>query len=167
MKILIILTSHDRIGDSDRKTGLWFEELTTLYYVFRDAGAEVDIASVAGGQVPVDPHSIEVAGKNPVSVDRFLAADQHPLGIAATQRTGAAERTVIDDGDGPSSGTDPADRDLRCRATADDDQVVGSHGRISIRIGAKIARPTSSASARHRRMPSSAPTGPLAHQAAR
>ncbi len=73
MKILIILTSHDRIGDSDRKTGLWFEELTTPYYVFRDAGAEVDIASVAGGEVPVDPHSIEEAGKNPASVDRFLA----------------------------------------------------------------------------------------------
>ncbi len=129
------------------------------------------------GEGPLERHQVgpvdrqravdAMSGHAPCRVDRFLAADQHPLGIAATQRTGAAERTVIDDGDGPSSGTDPADRDLRCRATADDDQVVGSHGRISIRIGAKIARPTSSASARHRRMPSSAPTGPLAHQAAR
>lgn len=50
MKVLIILTSHDRIGDSDRKTGIWFEELTTPYYAFLDAGAEVDIASVGGRQ---------------------------------------------------------------------------------------------------------------------
>ncbi|MDH7638145.1 type 1 glutamine amidotransferase domain-containing protein [Sphingomonas oryzagri] len=73
MKILIILNSHDRIGDSDRRTGLWFEELTTPYYAFLDAGAQVDIASVAGGKVPIDPHSIEEADKNPASVTRFLA----------------------------------------------------------------------------------------------
>lgn len=72
MRILIILTSHDRIGDSDRQTGIWFEELTTPYYVFLDAGAEVDIASIAGGKVPIDPHSIEGTGKHPASVDRFL-----------------------------------------------------------------------------------------------
>jgi putative intracellular protease/amidase len=71
-KILIVLTSHTAIGDTGRQTGVWFEELTTPYYSFLDAGTEVDIASVAGGKVPLDPHSLNEAGGNPASVDRFL-----------------------------------------------------------------------------------------------
>lgn len=51
---------------------MWFEELTTLYYVFADAGADVDIASIAGGKVSVDPNSLLAEGGNPASVDRFL-----------------------------------------------------------------------------------------------
>lgn len=88
MKVLIILTSHDRIGDSDRKTGIWFEELTTPYYAFLDAGAEVDIASVGGGNVPVDPHSIEEVGRNPASVDRFLADATAMVKIEASPAIG-------------------------------------------------------------------------------
>ncbi|WP_299685633.1 type 1 glutamine amidotransferase domain-containing protein [uncultured Tateyamaria sp.] len=56
-RILIVLTSHDQLGDTGEKTGFWLEEFAAPYYVFRDAGAEVTLASVAGGQPPVDPKS--------------------------------------------------------------------------------------------------------------
>lgn len=72
LKILLILTSQATMGDDPRPTGVWFEELSTPYYAFVDAGAEVDIASIAGGRIPVDPHSIQPAGSNPASVERFL-----------------------------------------------------------------------------------------------
>ncbi len=68
----MILTSQATMGADPRPTGVWFEELATPYYAFVDAGAEVDIASIAGGKIPVDPHSIESEGKNPPSVERFL-----------------------------------------------------------------------------------------------
>ncbi|MDO6386646.1 type 1 glutamine amidotransferase domain-containing protein [Uliginosibacterium sp. 31-12] len=71
-KILVILTSHATAGTSGQSTGLWLEEFTTPYYAFVDAGAQVEVASIAGGQVPVDPHSIEAVGKNPASVERYL-----------------------------------------------------------------------------------------------
>lgn len=57
MHILIVLTSHDRLGDSGSKTGSGREEFCAAYYVFRDAGAEVTLASPAGGQPPIDPRS--------------------------------------------------------------------------------------------------------------
>jgi putative intracellular protease/amidase len=57
MHILIVLTSHDRLGDSGSKTGSGLEEFCAAYYVFRDAGAEVTLASPAGGQPPIDPRS--------------------------------------------------------------------------------------------------------------
>jgi putative intracellular protease/amidase len=72
IKILMILTSQATMGDDPRLTGVWFEELSTPYYAFIDAGAQVDVASIAGGQVPIDPHSREADGKNPPSVERFL-----------------------------------------------------------------------------------------------
>lgn len=57
MKILMVLTSHAQLGDTDHKTGFWLEEFTAPYYAFMDAGAEVTLASPAGGQPPVDPRS--------------------------------------------------------------------------------------------------------------
>lgn len=71
-KILVVLTSHATAGASGQPTGLWLEEFTTPYYAFVDAGAQVEVASIAGGAVPIDPHSIEAAGKNPASVERYL-----------------------------------------------------------------------------------------------
>lgn len=56
-KILIVLTSHDRLGDTGEKTGFWLEELAAPYYVFKDEGAELTLASPAGGQPPLDPKS--------------------------------------------------------------------------------------------------------------
>jgi putative intracellular protease/amidase len=57
MKILMVLTSHDTLGDTGKKTGFWLEEFAAPYYVFKDAGAEIVLASPAGGQPPLDPKS--------------------------------------------------------------------------------------------------------------
>ena len=57
MKILMILTSHDELGDTGKKTGFWLEEFAAPYYVFKDAGAEITLATPKGGQPPIDPTS--------------------------------------------------------------------------------------------------------------
>lgn len=57
MKILMVLTSHDALGNTGKKTGFWLEEFAAPYFVFKDAGAEVVLASPAGGQPPLDPKS--------------------------------------------------------------------------------------------------------------
>ncbi len=57
MKILIVLTSHDKLGTTGKPTGFWLEEFAAPYYVFKDAGAEIVLASPKGGQPPLDPKS--------------------------------------------------------------------------------------------------------------
>jgi putative intracellular protease/amidase len=57
MKILMVLTSHDKLGDTGRKTGFWLEEFAAPYYTFLDAGAAVTLASPRSGQPPIDPKS--------------------------------------------------------------------------------------------------------------
>src|SRR6478752_6759041 len=57
MKILMVLTSHDRLGNTGHKTGFWLEEFAAPYFVFRDAGVELTLASPAGGRPPIDPKS--------------------------------------------------------------------------------------------------------------
>jgi putative intracellular protease/amidase len=57
MKILMVLTSHDQLGDTGHKTGFWLEEFAAPYFVFRDAGVKLTLASPKGGQPPVDPRS--------------------------------------------------------------------------------------------------------------
>ncbi|MCC8934545.1 type 1 glutamine amidotransferase domain-containing protein [Rhizobium sp. 'Codium 1'] len=59
MKILMVLTSHDQLGDTGKKTGFWLEEFAAPYYVLKDAGADVTLASPKGGQPPLDPKSDE------------------------------------------------------------------------------------------------------------
>ena len=59
MKILMVLTSHDQLGDTGKKTGFWLEEFATPYYIFKDANADVTLASPNGGQPPLDPKSDE------------------------------------------------------------------------------------------------------------
>lgn len=71
-KILIITTSAATMGTSDDPTGLWLEELTTPWYAFVDAGADLTLASIAGGKIPVDPRSLKPAGENDASVERAL-----------------------------------------------------------------------------------------------
>ena len=58
-KVLIVLTSHDELGDTGRRTGFWLEELAAPYYRFKDAGWEIVLASPAGGRPPIDPKSNE------------------------------------------------------------------------------------------------------------
>ncbi|EIL91253.1 type 1 glutamine amidotransferase domain-containing protein [Rhodanobacter sp. 115] len=57
MKILVVLTSHDQLGDTGKKTGFWLEEFAAPYYAFKDAGADITLASPRGGQPPLDPKS--------------------------------------------------------------------------------------------------------------
>ncbi len=57
MKVLMVLTSHNKLGDTGEKTGFWLEEFAAPYYVLKDAGAEVILASPKGGQPPIDPKS--------------------------------------------------------------------------------------------------------------
>ncbi|PBC35981.1 type 1 glutamine amidotransferase domain-containing protein [Rhodococcus sp. ACPA4] len=77
MKVLIVLTSHDTLGNTGRKTGFWLEELAAPYYRFKDSGAEIVLASPAGGQPPLDPKSNE---------PDFQTADTHRFeaDVAAT-----------------------------------------------------------------------------------
>lgn len=70
MKILIILTSHEALGDTGKKTGFWVEEFAAPYYVLLDAGAKITIASPLGGQPPVDPKS-EAADAQTAATERF------------------------------------------------------------------------------------------------
>jgi putative intracellular protease/amidase len=59
MKILMVLTSHDELGDTGKKTGFWLEEFAAPYYAFLEAGADITVASPKGGQPPLDPKSDE------------------------------------------------------------------------------------------------------------
>jgi putative intracellular protease/amidase len=70
MKILMVLTSHDTLGDTGRKTGFWLEEFAAPYFVFRDAGVELTLASPKGGQPPLDPKSDLPANQTP-AMTRF------------------------------------------------------------------------------------------------
>ncbi len=57
MEILMVLTSHDKLGNTGRKTGFWLEEFAAPFFVFRDAGVKLTLASPQGGQPPIDPKS--------------------------------------------------------------------------------------------------------------
>jgi putative intracellular protease/amidase len=67
MKILMVLTSHDRLGETGRKTGFWLEEFAAPYYVITDAGADVTLASPKGGQPPIDPRSEDPSAQTPAT----------------------------------------------------------------------------------------------------
>ena len=86
-RILMVLTSHARMGDSGKATGLWAEEFAEPYYLFTDAGHTVEIATPAGGQVPFDPNSLKPQGENGGAVDRMLADRVVMERLAATART--------------------------------------------------------------------------------
>lgn len=75
-KILILSTAHDAMGDTGKKTGVWYEELATPYYAFRDADHEVHVATLDGSPIPIDPNSDETGEDAPASVTRFRADPQ-------------------------------------------------------------------------------------------
>lgn len=83
MKILMVLTSHDRLGDTGRKTGFWLEELAAPYFTFRDAGAEIVLASPKGGMPPLDPKSNEPEFQTEYT-HRFEADREAMAQLAAT-----------------------------------------------------------------------------------
>ena len=83
MKILFVLTSHDRLGDTGHKTGFWLEEFAAPYYVFKNAGAAITLASPAGGQPPLDPKSDEPDAQT-AATERFRQDVQAQAALAAT-----------------------------------------------------------------------------------
>jgi len=83
MKILMVLTSHDDLGDTGNKTGFWLEEFAAPYYVFRDAGAEITLASPKGGQPPLDPTS-DAEDAQTDATRRFKADDAGQAALANT-----------------------------------------------------------------------------------
>ena len=85
MKIIIVLTSHDQLGNTGKKTGFWLEEFTSPYYVLKDAGAEIVLASPKGGQPPVDPTSDQPENQTE-STKRFHADAAAQAELAATKK---------------------------------------------------------------------------------
>ena len=85
MKILMVLTSHDQLGDTGRKTGFWLEEFAAPYYVFADAGAQIVLASPKGGQPPIDPGSDAPDAQTPATI-RFRADSAAVAALANTRK---------------------------------------------------------------------------------
>jgi putative intracellular protease/amidase len=95
MKVLMVLTSHDQLGNTGRKTGFWLEELAAPYYAFRDAGAQVVLASPKGGLPPLDPKSNEPAFQTDAT-RRFEADATATTQLAATVRLDSVNQADFD-----------------------------------------------------------------------
>lgn len=95
MKILVVLTSHDQLGNTGRKTGFWLEELAAPYYVFKDAGAEITLASPKGGQPPLDPKSNEPSFQTDLT-RRFEADAAAKAQLARTVRLDSVKQEDFD-----------------------------------------------------------------------
>jgi putative intracellular protease/amidase len=95
MKILMILTSHDQLGATGRKTGFWLEELAAPYYAFKDAGAEIVLASPKGGQPPLDPKSDEPSAQTDFTT-RFKADAAANVQLANTVRVDSVDQADFD-----------------------------------------------------------------------
>lgn len=87
MKILMVLTSHDTLGSTGRKTGFWLEEFAAPYFVFRDAGVELTLASPKGGQPPLDPKSDLPANQTP-AMTRFKQDQAAQKALSQTVKLG-------------------------------------------------------------------------------
>jgi putative intracellular protease/amidase len=85
MNILMVLTSHDRLGATQAKTGFWLEELAAPYYVFKDAGVSVTLASPAGGEPPMDPKSDHPDAQS-AATRRFKQDESANLALASTRK---------------------------------------------------------------------------------
>lgn len=85
MKILMILTSHDQLGNTGKKTGFWLEEFVAPYYVFKDAGAQITVASPHGGQPPLDPASDDPSAQTDAT-SRFKEDPAAQAVLASTQK---------------------------------------------------------------------------------
>jgi putative intracellular protease/amidase len=95
MKVLIVLTSHDQLGDTGRKTGFWLEELAAPYYTLKDAGVEVVLASPKGGQPPLDPKSNEPSFRTDIT-RRFEADTAANEQLAHTVRLDSVSQADFD-----------------------------------------------------------------------
>jgi putative intracellular protease/amidase len=94
-KVLMVLTSHDTLGNTGRKTGFWLEELAAPYYTFKDAGVEITLASPAGGQPPLDPKSNEPSFQTDLT-RRFEADATANAQLANTVRLDSVNQADFD-----------------------------------------------------------------------
>lgn len=94
-KILMVLTSHAELGNSGEKTGFWVEEFAAPYYVFLDAGAEITLASPAGGQPPIDPKS-ELADFQTEATRRFDQDKAAQSRLASTIKLSEVDASAYD-----------------------------------------------------------------------
>ncbi len=85
MNVLLVLTSHDQLGDTGKKTGFWLEEFAAPYFVFKDAGATLTLASPKGGQPPLDPKSDEPDAQTEAT-NRFRKDPDAQAALASTVR---------------------------------------------------------------------------------
>lgn len=85
MKVLMVLTSHDELGDTGKKTGFWAEEFAAPYYVLKDAGVDITLATPKGGQPPIDPKSTEDDAQTEAT-KRFNSDEELKEKLANTQR---------------------------------------------------------------------------------
>jgi putative intracellular protease/amidase len=95
MKVLIVLTSHDQLGDTGNKTGFWLEELAAPYYEFQRAGVDITLASPKGGQPPLDPKSNEPDAQTD-DTRRFEADADATAALASTVRLDSVDPTQFD-----------------------------------------------------------------------
>lgn len=95
MKILMVLTSHDQLGNTGEKTGFWLEELASPYYAFKDSGAEVVLASPQGGQPPLDPKS-NLPDFQTDETRRFEADAQAKAQLASTLKLDSLSQADFD-----------------------------------------------------------------------
>jgi putative intracellular protease/amidase len=95
MKILMVLTSHDKLGNTGRKTGFWLEEFAAPYLTFKDAGAEIALASPKGGQPPLDPKSNEPNFQTDLT-HRFEADADAQARLATTVRLDSVKAEDFD-----------------------------------------------------------------------
>src|ERR1700722_18572421 len=85
MKIVMVLTSHDQLGNTGRKTGFWLEEFAAPYFVFKDAGVDLTLASPKGGQPPIDPKSDLPENQTP-AMERFKKDEAAKNGLSQTAK---------------------------------------------------------------------------------
>jgi putative intracellular protease/amidase len=95
-KILLLTTSHDKMGETDHKTGSWVEELAAPYYILSDAGIEVTIASIDGGVVPFDPNSEKPDAVKGEPAQRFLKDKAAQAAVAATPALASLDADAFD-----------------------------------------------------------------------
>jgi putative intracellular protease/amidase len=95
MNILMVLTSHDQLGNTGHKTGFWLEEFAAPYYVFKDAGATLTLASPLGGQPPLDPKSDDAASQTDAT-RRFKTDNAAQAALAATVKLSTLKATGFD-----------------------------------------------------------------------
>ncbi|TCL73829.1 type 1 glutamine amidotransferase domain-containing protein [Rhizobium sp. BK251] len=93
--ILMVVTSHDQLGNTGRKTGFWLEEFAAPYYVFQDAGAKITVASPKGGQPPIDPKSDEPGNQTP-AMTRFKSDKAAQAVLASTVKLSTVNAADFD-----------------------------------------------------------------------